>query len=266
MARNTWDIYYWDGTNSVWVADTPLYIPNANTELDLMSTQQKISIADGSNAFMNPEIAYLPQDIVFEFLEIDPTDSFYTKMISYVKNQTYLKIVTHLDETFIGKFLSLKRVWISGVEDTFDFQCVFQRMDAGGTALGGVAPSNNVTSLIDTFIYGESIIKGAVLYATSVANTVKKASADSVVTAPVIALALETASSGLRTVLLKGVYTNSTRWTTLTPGGLIYLSETSGEITQVQPTATDHVIQALGVARSSNTIYFNPSSDYLTHI
>jgi len=129
MARNTWQTSYWNG--STWVVDTPLYRPNSNTDIDLTSTQQKIAVADGSNAFMSPETLYVPQDITFEFLEIYPSDPFYTKMISYIKNQTYLRITTHLGETFTGKFLSLKRVWIASVDDTFDFQCIFQRMDAG---------------------------------------------------------------------------------------------------------------------------------------
>lgn len=127
MARGTWTVQKWNG--NAWVADTPIYRPNSNTDITYTSTQQKIRLADGTNAFITPETVYDKEDITFEYLEIDPDDSFYTRIINYIKNGTYLTLTTHLNESIIGKFVSIKRVWLLGIEDTFDFQAVFQRMD-----------------------------------------------------------------------------------------------------------------------------------------
>jgi hypothetical protein len=127
MARNTWQIEKWNG--AIWISDGTIYRPNANVDLDFSSTQSKVKLANGGNAFITPETLYNTEDITFEFLELEPTDSFYTQIIDYIKNQDYLRITTHLNETLTGKFTTIKRVWLSGVDDTFDFQVTFQRMD-----------------------------------------------------------------------------------------------------------------------------------------
>jgi hypothetical protein len=50
-----------------------------------------------------------------------------------------------------------------------------------------------------------------------------------------------------------------------TIGGLIYLSTSAG-LTQTAPSATDDVIQVIGVAYpNADTIYVNPSLTYITH-
>jgi hypothetical protein len=127
MARGTWLIELWNGTS--FVSDGALYRPNANVELSSMSTQQKIALASGAKAFFTPETLYNTEDIVFEFLEIYPSDSFYNKITNYIEDHSYVRITTHLGETFTGRFLSIKRVWLVNVDDTFDFQVLFQRMD-----------------------------------------------------------------------------------------------------------------------------------------
>lgn len=50
-------------------------------------------------------------------------------------------------------------------------------------------------------------------------------------------------------------------------GAPVYVSETAGDITATQPTTTDAVIRVVGwaVTAEPNTIYFNPSQDYITH-
>ena len=125
--RNTWQTNYWNGNS--WILDTPIIRPNADTSIDYISTQTKIMLADGSKGFMTPEILYNTEDITFQFLQIYPTDYFYTQLINYVKNGTLLQITTHLNEVITGKFTSMTRIWLSGVDDTFDFQVIFQRTD-----------------------------------------------------------------------------------------------------------------------------------------
>jgi hypothetical protein len=90
-----------------------------------------------------------------------------------------------------------------------------------------------------------------------------KADANGTATFPCIGLAMETFSSGSHVVLLNGIYRDDTlfNWTV---GGLIYLSTSAG-LTQTQPSATDDVVQVVGLATHADRMYVNPQLVYLTH-
>ena len=93
------------------------------------------------------------------------------------------------------------------------------------------------------------------------------ADADSSATTPCVALAMET-GTGSKRILLHGVLrVDAWNWT-IGPGnaGLIYVSTTTGTLTQTQPSGTDDVIQPVGWALSDDCIYFAPSIMYLTHV
>lgn len=92
------------------------------------------------------------------------------------------------------------------------------------------------------------------------------ADADSSNTSPAVALALE-AGTGTKKVLLHGVMRNDGWNWTKGPGkaGLIYVSTTTGTLTQTQPSGTDDVIHPVGWALSDDCIYFCPSMIYFTH-
>lgn len=118
--------------------------------------------------------------------------------------------------------------------------------------------------------YGESITTGDLLYYKS-DSKVYKANATSIATGklPAIAIALSTASIGLNDVLLIGSYKDSAKWvdgTILTVGGMCYMSATDGGITQTQPSSTDNIIQPVGIAIATDTIYFKPDLTYITRI
>jgi hypothetical protein len=138
MARQTWNVESWSG--SAWVADGTIYRPNANTEIDFTSTQTKINLANGGKGFVTPEVPYENNDIILQFIEIYPTDAFYTKVINYVQTQTCLRITTHLGEQITGKFFNVRRVWVLGVDDVFDLEIIFQRMDSPIGTGGGTLP------------------------------------------------------------------------------------------------------------------------------
>ena len=144
------------------------------------------------------------------------------------------------------------------------------RLDMGELPINNVAgiklnevPTVNQTAsgLIVGMTYGESISKGNLLYFKS-DGKVYLADANGVSTYPVMGLALATAASGSNSVLLHGIYTDTAY--SFTVGGVVYLSITAGAATQTQPSATDNVIQVVGVAIHANRIYFKPSADYLT--
>jgi hypothetical protein len=72
---------------------------------------------------------------------------------------------------------------------------------------------------------------------------------------PCMALALGT--TGTIDVLLNGIFTD-TAWS-WTAGGILYVN-TNGTMTQSAPSGSGDQVQVVGIALSSTTIYFNPSS------
>ena len=146
------------------------------------------------------------------------------------------------------------------------------RMDMGELPINNVAAvklneapttDQTVSGIIVSMTYGESITKGDLLYFKS-DGKVYKADANGSSTYPVMGLALATASSGSNNVLLNGIYRDDSLYN-LTVGGVVYLSTTAGSATQTQPSATDDVIQVVGIATHADRIYFRPSPDYITH-
>jgi hypothetical protein len=111
---------------------------------------------------------------------------------------------------------------------------------------------------------GESLAFGDVCYMKS-DGKFWKADANAASAYPATAMAIATISTNASgTFLMSGqARLDSWNWTI---GGVVYLSTTAGSMTQTQPSATDDVIQVLGIAHpNADTVYFHPSLDYITH-
>jgi hypothetical protein len=92
------------------------------------------------------------------------------------------------------------------------------------------------------------------------------ADADTIATAPCVALALETGTGSKKVLLVGTLRVDAWNWT-IGPGAtsLIYLSETVGTLTQTKPVTEDSVIQPVGFALTDDMIMFNPSMIFITH-
>jgi predicted RecA/RadA family phage recombinase len=112
---------------------------------------------------------------------------------------------------------------------------------------------------------GENLVFGDVVYFKS-DGKVWKADANAAGLYPAVGLAIATINANdAGNILLKGIARNDAWGWTI--GGVLYLSITAGSLTQTQPSAADDIIQVLGVAHpNADTIYFNPSMDYISHI
>lgn len=120
-----------------------------------------------------------------------------------------------------------------------------------------------VTATVDTNAEGI----GAPLYMAADGH-LDTANATSSATSPCVALAVDAGTGSGKRILLHGVLrVDAWNWT-VGPGssGLIYVSTTTGTLTQSQPSGTDEVIQPVGWALSDDCIYFAPSIMYLTHV
>lgn len=149
------------------------------------------------------------------------------------------------------------------------------RMDMGELPINSVAgiqlmnvPSNNLTAsglIISATVDTNSQGIGAPLYMAANGHFIT-ASASANTTSPAVALALET-GTGTKKVMVHGILrVDSWSWTT-GPGdaSLIYVSTSTGVLTQTQPSGTDNVIQPVGWALTSHAVYFSPSMMYITH-
>jgi hypothetical protein len=84
--------------------------------------------------------------------------------------------------------------------------------------------------------------------------------------AGMVAIALESKTSGqAMSVALPNSVVRNDAWS-WTPGAVLYMSETAGQITATQPTTSGAAIRVMGFALSADVIYFYPSPDYITHV
>jgi hypothetical protein len=120
--------------------------------------------------------------------------------------------------------------------------------------------ANGITASLTA---GENLVFGDIVYMKS-DGKVWKGDANGASTYPVMGFATASITANNDgVILLFGIATlSSWAWTV---GGVLYLSTTAGGITQTQPSATDDVIQVIGIAKSATTIIFNPSYNYITH-
>jgi len=128
MARTTWTVENWNGSG--YDADGTIYTPNESQSDDLTSTQTKLGLANGSQTFMLPATKYNKEALRFVWLEIPESDiAFKNKISNYVINANYLRITDPLSNTYIGRFVYIRRIWILGVDNTWDIEAGFERME-----------------------------------------------------------------------------------------------------------------------------------------
>ena len=115
-------------SNNSWHVDGQIPRPNENLELETISTETTVKLANGGEANVTPEVRSLKQP--FNMTWIDASSSFRTQIANYIDNRETVRITTHLGETFIGRFTSIKRVWLTGVSpDQIDIQITFKRLN-----------------------------------------------------------------------------------------------------------------------------------------
>jgi hypothetical protein len=155
------------------------------------------------------------------------------------------------------------------------------RLDMGELPINSVAGINlmnppttaNTASglIIKAYITTNSQGVGAPLYVNSSGNLIE---ADAITsgTSPCVALAIDSGVGADKRILVHGILRVSTwAWTT-GPGtaSLIYIDTSAtagsaGKLTQIRPFGANEVTQPVGWALSATSMYFAPSTIYLTH-
>lgn len=133
------------------------------------------------------------------------------------------------------------------------------RLAAGETSL----PVSLVTTYYtveENLTAGEDFAAGDVGY-ISAAGTVKKANASAEATALAMCIATEAISSGSTGDFhLLGCLTIDTY--NFTPGSILWLNTTSGEMTHTPPGGANQVAIRLGWAVTATKVFFNPDKFY----
>ena len=123
---SNWNISIWE-SSSTYTADGTIPVPNADLETQIVSTMQKIRLANGDDAFVTPETKYNKQP--FGMLFVMTTADFRTKITNYIANSDKVQITADTGETFTGKFIDMKRVWFSGRDDEYDVTVAFEQFE-----------------------------------------------------------------------------------------------------------------------------------------
>lgn len=126
MSRGTWAVEIKD-SGDLWTSDGTIYRPNDDLEIPQISTQQRVKAADGSDLFFIPETKYVYDPFVLKWFHDDGTTK--TKLEGYVQAGEDLRITDHNAATYIGRFIDLKVIWLTGQDpDRYDIEASFQIM------------------------------------------------------------------------------------------------------------------------------------------
>ena len=118
---------------------------------------------------------------------------------------------------------------------------------------------------------GATLAFGDLCYLDVTATEWLLADADATATSGgvVLGICVDASTDGAATsMLLLGTVRSAAFPASIALGAPLYVSTTAGDISAAQPSGVDDVIRVVGFAVTvePNTIYFNPSSDYITHV
>ena len=129
-----------------------------------------------------------------------------------------------------------------------------------------LASDHTASGIIVSMTAGENLVFGNIVYFKSGGKCWKADATSGSAAYPAMGMAIATISADAAGDILLNGTARDDSWASLTVGGVLYLSKTAGTMTQSYAAyTTDDVIQVLGIATNATRIYFNPSSDYLTH-
>jgi len=121
-------------------------------------------------------------------------------------------------------------------------------------------PSDHTYSgLIDQQIVGEAVAFGDLLYFNWTDKEWKKTDADLAANMPGLRIALESKIDGQGCLMLVMGYLRDDTWDFT--GAMVYASATAGGVTSTAPSGAGQQLQRVGVAKSADILFFDPSID-----
>ena len=125
MSKSSWQIEVVDSSGS-YVSDGTIYANNQNIDEKIISTQQKIVLADASKAFVGFE--HKTQLEVVDFFWAGVDSDFISKIETYIGNNDNLRITASTGTVFQGHFITYQKTWIVGTNPVeYDITASFER-------------------------------------------------------------------------------------------------------------------------------------------
>jgi hypothetical protein len=125
MSKGVWTIEVMDSSGT-YVNDGTIYVTNQNIDEKIISTQQKIVLADASKAFVGFE--HKTQLEVVDFFWADVDTSFITQIETYIANNDNLRIISSTGTIFQGHFVTYQKTWLVGTNPVeYDIIASFER-------------------------------------------------------------------------------------------------------------------------------------------
>ncbi len=103
-----------------------IYRPNSNVGIDIVSTQIRTPLANGSVAYIVPATKSNPQSLNFAWGYLPKT--YKTQLEAYVTNLYDMRITDHNATVYYGRFINIKSTWLAGEEDKYDVIVDFQQI------------------------------------------------------------------------------------------------------------------------------------------
>ena len=115
------------------------------------------------------------------------------------------------------------------------------------------------SGLLDYQVVGESVVFGDLLYFDWTTKRWKKADADLAANMPGLRIAVEPVEADQSCNMLAMGYIRDDNWDFT--GAMVYSSATAGGVTSTAPSGTGQQLQRVGVAKSADILFFDPSID-----
>jgi len=122
-----------------------------------------------------------------------------------------------------------------------------------------LSSDHTYSGIMDYQIVGESVVFGNLLYFNWTDKEWKKTDADLAANMPGLRIALESKIDGQFCKMLVMGYIRDDAWDFT--GAMVYTSATAGGVTSTAPSTTGQQLQRVGVAKSADILFFDPSID-----
>jgi len=125
-----WNIYVWNSDTLSWDLDGTLDRPNHDfSEGETVSTQQRVILENGSDAYMTPDTKYIRQPLQMSWDYKSQT--LRDQILGYIEADSYLKIETHVAGIeYIGQFTDVQPLWLVGqYPNKWGLSAIFEVME-----------------------------------------------------------------------------------------------------------------------------------------
>lgn len=127
MSRGTWNIQVKSGGS--WGSVSTIYRPNDAYSITKISTQSKLKLADGSNAFVSPSTKSVEEPFSFTWYWDDGTVK--AQIENYITGGSDLKITDDLGNIYHGRFIAIETNRAVGQDsEKYDIRATFENMPA----------------------------------------------------------------------------------------------------------------------------------------